>query len=44
MSTGDPFHLLRTAWFRHCASTRLTAQSSIGIIAYLKFADHDLDT
>jgi hypothetical protein len=22
MSTGDPFHLLGTALFRHCASTR----------------------
>jgi hypothetical protein len=28
MSTGDPFHLLGTAVFGHCPSTRPTADSS----------------
>jgi hypothetical protein len=28
MSTGDPFHLLGTALFGHCASTRPAADGS----------------
>jgi hypothetical protein len=47
MSTDDPFQLLGTALFGHCASTRpggRRLKPAWGSIAQLRFADHRRNT